>query len=1001
MTAIKRKDIITDDAIEAPLDLGKNFEFAKKEGDQLLETLLKIADTGKIVDKNLDVAKSTKAVSTETGKLAKSQTELEKIDKRIATAQERQNKEFIQKEKLLKDIKVESKRLLQEEEKLLGTEEKLIKANKDLLKERRKINTETEEGAARVEEINAQMDENTESIKGNVSQQEKLRFQVGDYRNQLEGLTVQLFEASQQKGGIKSLFLATVQGIGSATKAGLKFIATPVGAVLAAIVAGIAALTLVINNNQEAGDKFAEIWGGITNIFDEVLSRLVKLSSAFLKFVSGDLEGAFEDASAAIDNFAGSMKNAFNAGRNLVRLQIELEKATILATTATAKLEGQIELLQIRSDDATRSFKEREDAAEAVRKKEFQLAQINLDLAAKELEIINLRVKAAVRRGSINRVLQQEQADALAEFIRTDNEALASELNNEVIRSQLKQDRLEKDLDILIDGFDNVKTINERIINDDKRTIRNRQEGLDQLVKLGTDSYNKQIETIKQFTQVSFDENELINEQDAVALNNRIRNLGLSEIIEGRLLEVIRERRIVLADTAEIEETLQQAQITRLNEIAGNEKNITDQRIQALLELGDLRLSILDDQLAKGIVNEQEFSDKVEEIHTELAEKIADLQLRRFDTEFTDAQLDAETERINKLIDLNEQFRNGEIESFDEFEKRKLEIQAEAQRESLNEQLDFLEERKKLLENSGIDTSEIDKNIAEVRLKLSEVTNEEILDNEGKLQDALRELRDVTFAAAQELINRSRTAEDEKRADEIEKLEIQKESRIAIAGDDAQARAFIEEDFARKKQRIDREQAQANRRRAIFDKGIALANATINIAAAISEAVALAPATGGLPFSAIAAAIGAIQIGLIASQPIPSFFGGTDDAPGGLANVHERGSELIVTPDGGLHYDKSSKPSIVNLPKHSKVFTAKETEDILAGRISMNGVGSTGSGSDNRLLDALHENGDRFERAIKGIPQDIYDEKGYRHYQSTKNGKILSLNKRHKLGSEG
>ena len=401
------------------------------------------------------------------------------------------------------------------------------------------------------------------------------------------------------------------------------------------------------------------------------------------------------------------------------------------------------------------------------------------------------------------------------------------------------------------------------------------------------------------------------------------------------------------------------------------------------------------------MVNEEEFTQKVLELQTGLAEKIAELNLNRFDESFTDAQLDAETDRINQLIELNEQFRNGEIETTEEFEKKKLDIQADARRKSLNEELNYLEERKQLIADAGVDVSAIDKQIAEVRLELSEVTNEELLADEGKLQDALAELKNVAFDAARELISRSRKADDDERAYELDQLESHKNSRLAIAGNDAQARAFIEADFAAKKSRIEREQARENRKRAIFDKGVAIANAVINTAAAIVESVAASPITGGLPFSAAAAAIGAIQIGIIASQPIPNFFKGTTDAPGGLANVHEQGAELIVTPDGGLHYDQHSKPSIVNLPKHSKVFTAKETEDILSGKISMNGIGSNSSGSDNRLLDAINDNGERFERAISKIPQDFYDDKGYRRYIATKNGRILSLNKRHNLGSEG
>jgi len=768
MAAIKKNQVITEGAITAPLELADSFSKANQEANQLIDTLAKLARSGKAADVNLDVAKSTKEVSEETKKLTTAQEELGKIDKQILTAQSRQNDEYIERQKQLKKTREETKRLVNGQNKLLGEEEKLIKRNKELLQQRRQLTKTDETYADQIAVINKEIEENTAVIVDNGTAQEKQRTQIGAYREQLEGLGVTVSGISGQGGAVVGFFSKLTGGINAGTKASLRFIATPLGAIIAAIVAGIALLTAAVTNNQASADAFNEIWGGITEVLDEVFSRIVRLGTALFRFTQGDFAGAAESASLAFDNLAESLARAFVEGRKLVLLQIELEKATIGATVATVALEGEIEQLNITAGNATKSFAEQEAAAAKARIKGAELARINIDLAQKELDIINVQVKNAALRGTINRDLEQQQSDALAKFIQVNDAALAIEAQNQQEIDQLKQDRLEKDLDILIDGFDNVKTINERIINDDKRTIRNRQEGLDELVKLGDDSFDQQIKTIRKFTKVSFDENELLREQDAVVLNQRIRNLGLSEIIEGRLLEVIRERRIVLADTAEIEETLQLASIDRLQQIADNERNLTDDRIQALLELGDLRLSVLDDQLEKGIVNEEEFAEKVGDIQEELANRISELNLARFDDTFADQQLDAETERIEQLIDLNEQFRTGEIDTVEEFERKKLEIQADAQRDSLNQQLDFLQERKSLLENAGIDVSEIDRNIAAVRLELSEATNEQIIENEGKLQDTINELKAAAFDASLSLIDTFNEVEDEKRAQRLE-----------------------------------------------------------------------------------------------------------------------------------------------------------------------------------------------------------------------------------------
>jgi hypothetical protein len=61
---------------------------------------------------------------------------------------------------------------------------------------------------------------------------------------------------------------------------------------------------------------------------------------------------------------------------------------------------------------------------------------------------------------------------------------------------------------------------------------------------LSDDSFNAQIAKIEEYTGVAIDANELINESDAVVLDQKLHALGLSDIITGRLLEAIRDRKI-------------------------------------------------------------------------------------------------------------------------------------------------------------------------------------------------------------------------------------------------------------------------------------------------------------------------------------------------------------------------------------------------------------------------------------------------------------------------
>jgi hypothetical protein len=82
-------------------------------------------------------------------------------------------------------------------------------------------------------------------------------------------------------------------------------------------------------------------------------------------------------------------------------------------------------------------------------------------------------------------------------------------------------------------------------------------------------------------------------------------------------------------------------------------------------------------------------------------------------------------------------------------------------------------------------------------------------------------------------------------------------------------------------------QAKAEKALAIFDIGV-------NTAIAISKAIAASPLTGGLPFSAIVAALGAVQLAAVISKPIPKF------EKGGLigGKLHSQGGTMIEAEQG-------------------------------------------------------------------------------------------------------
>jgi len=106
-----------------------------------------------------------------------------------------------------------------------------------------------------------------------------------------------------------------------------------------------------------------------------------------------------------------------------------------------------------------------------------------------------------------------------------------------------------------------------------------------------------------------------------------------------------------------------------------------------------------------------------------------------------------------------------------------------------------------------------------------------------------------------------------------------------------------------------------------------------NIAIDTAQAVMATLGKGGFfasPLAMIVAAMGAIQLAMVASQTIPQYWKGTENAEGGLAWTQERGQEIIADRHGNIKSLGSNKgATLTKLEKGDKVFTAEKTKKML------------------------------------------------------------------------
>jgi len=157
---------------------------------------------------------------------------------------------------------------------------------------------------------------------------------------------------------------------------------------------------------------------------------------------------------------------------------------------------------------------------------------------------------------------------------------------------------------------------------------------------------------------------------------------------------------------------------------------------------------------------------------------------------------------------------------------------------------------------------------------------------------------------------------------EYARLEAQKDISLKFAGDSTAAKQKIEDDYEKRRKEIANRENKAKQKQAIF-------NIAIDTAQAIMATVGK---TGfaGLPLALILGALGAAQIAMVASQKIPEYWQGTDNASAGLAYTNERGAEIHTDKHGNIKdFGDNKGARLTMMAQGDKVYTAEETKRMM------------------------------------------------------------------------
>ena len=454
------------------------------------------------------------------------------------------NTEYGQSKSVLSEVETGVKDLSKALEKQNKNEEQAKKNNKELIKLRGQINNTSKEGKAAIDQINVKLDQNNKVIKENVSGLEQQKIGIGKYSTALDGILPGM-------SGFIERLASTKAGLASGATGLKAFKIALIGLGIGAIIALFALLVKGFLSTQEGADKVSRVFAQVGAVVRVLLGRIGQLASGLLKLVTGQWAEGIEQIKGSFEGIEDAVKNVIDtAGKlaDLIVINRRLNRESNILIATLEVLRGKYEQLR---DDATRSFRVRENSSRRLAKLEKEIADERLAIATRQMNEVVLDNALIIASGvELKNAEKDRFSEVVIAFKEAEAQKVAIELNVEKEARTLKQDRLEKDLDILIDGFDNQKTINEQKIADEKLSFAERQKILDETVKLSDSSFAKQIETLEKFTDQKIDANDLLATSDAVVLNEKIRQLGLSEIIEGRLLEVIRDRRTAEMDLA-------------------------------------------------------------------------------------------------------------------------------------------------------------------------------------------------------------------------------------------------------------------------------------------------------------------------------------------------------------------------------------------------------------------------------------------------------------------
>jgi hypothetical protein len=665
-------------------------------------------------------------------------------------------------------------------------------------------------------------------------------------------------------------------------------------------------------------DNIVNRFTAVGVILDGIANRdFSKITNGLVQMTTG-----VEDVNGKLKKGVDFLKEQAKVGSQIAEKSIQLEKSQNNLNDLKNKYEDKERALLLISKDTSKSFKERAAAAN-------EIIKITEQYAVEEAKVKQIEIDRLKLQQSLNDVKRQGKG------------------------SQEELIKLEMELDDINDKTDEKRLEQTRVLSGLKKEQN-------QIAKEGADLEAKRLAEIQELNRTEIEQIRFVLAEKLKSLNinkdaskltkaelgakvalekkanDKIAELGDS--LQSKLRDIATKRaeaeRDTLEDIAQINLEASQDEALEYVDRLASLKDYSDAKQLVIDSDNKLELAKLDEQrieakklLLDGKTEEYKAlsdiilleEDKIAKLkldkERELAEKVKKTAFEITKQEYKDKEewaliaLEQTYQKESEL--LVQQKEEGLITEAQYLEKRK-ELLKKFNDESLQLQIDQI---KKLIDASkaaGQDTGALEKQLAKLQIEQAKAVTDakiegidEVLAKEEeakeKMKQYAREAAELAIAFAKQ-VSESRIADIEKKIEEneIEKqLATERIENSTLNEEEKAAQKFaIESKFAAKEKQLEDQKRKEQQKQAKIDKAIAIFEIGISTAKAIIAAVAASPLTGGLPWSAIVAGIGAVQIAAVASKKIPQFYKGTDSSPKGWAHIGERGTELMVKPDG-------------------------------------------------------------------------------------------------------